>query len=108
MLTLIHKVTLQFPQGSSQKFQEFSKWNLSVVLNELTKALFKPMKDRDIKHLTFKSAFLLALASGKCRSDCKVSILLRYNSLPCGTDYCSWEAAGHGQRLKKIDIYSWP
>ena len=42
------------------------KWNLSVVLNELTKAPFEPMKDTDLKHL--KTAFLLPLASGKRRS----------------------------------------
>ena len=27
------------------------------------------MKDTDLKHLTLKTAFLLALASGKCRSE---------------------------------------
>ena len=43
------------------------KWNLSV-LNELTKALFEPIKDTDLKHLTLKTAFLIALASGKRRS----------------------------------------
>ena len=37
----------------------------SVVLNELTKAPFEPMKDTDLKHLTLNTAFLLALASGK-------------------------------------------
>ena len=36
------------------------KWNLTVVLNELTKAPFEPMKDTDLKHLTLKTAFLLA------------------------------------------------
>ena len=45
------------------------KWNLSVVLNELTKAPFEPMKDTDLKHLTLKTAFLLALGTGKCRSE---------------------------------------
>ena len=45
------------------------KWNLSVVLNELTKAPFEPMKNTDLKHLTLKTAFLLALASGKRRSE---------------------------------------
>ena len=45
------------------------KWNLSVVLNELTKAPFEPMKDTDLKHLTLKTAFLLALASGKRPSE---------------------------------------
>ena len=44
------------------------KWNLSVALNELTKAPFEPMKDTDLKHLTLKTAFLLALASSKRRS----------------------------------------
>ena len=44
------------------------KWNLSVVLNELTKSPFEPMKDTDLKHLTLKTAFLLALASGKHHS----------------------------------------
>ena len=43
--------------------------NLQVVLNELTKAPFKPMKDTDLKHLTLKTAFLLALASCKRRSE---------------------------------------
>ena len=40
------------------------QWNLSVVPYELTKALFEPMKETDLKHLTLKTAFLLALASG--------------------------------------------
>ena len=53
------------PQGS----RNLPKWNLSVVLNELTKAPFEPMKDTDLKHLTLKTAFLLALASGKRRSE---------------------------------------
>ena len=44
------------------------KGNLSVVLKELTKAPFQPMKDTNLKHLTLKTAFLLALASGKCHS----------------------------------------
>ena len=41
------------------------KWNLSVVLNELTKAPFEPMKDTDLNHLTLKTAFLQAWASSK-------------------------------------------
>ena len=46
-----------------------SRWNLPVVLNELTKAPFEPMKDTDLKHLTLKTAFLLALVSGKPHSE---------------------------------------
>ena len=40
-------------------------WNLSLVLHQLTKAPFEPLR----KHLTFKTVFLLALGSGKRRSE---------------------------------------
>ena len=36
-----------------------------------------------------------------------VTILLRYNSLQCGTECCSRMAARPGQSLRKKDIYSW-
>ena len=42
-------------------------WNLSLVLHQLTKAPFEPMRKASLKHLTFKSVFLLALGSGKRR-----------------------------------------
>ena len=32
-------------------------------MNERTKTPFEPMKDTDLKHLTFITAFLLALAA---------------------------------------------
>ena len=44
-------------------------WNLSLVLNQLTKAPFEPLKEASLKHLTFKTVFLLALGSGKRRSE---------------------------------------
>ena len=44
-------------------------WNLSLVLHQLTKALFETIKEASLKHLTFKTVFLLALGSGKCRSE---------------------------------------
>ena len=57
--------------GSSSVFAKSSrnlpKWNLSVVLNELTKAPFEPMKDTDLKHLTLKTASLLSLASDRSK-----------------------------------------
>ena len=55
---IVPKVPGIFPSGT-----------FSVVLGELTKAPFEPMKDTDLKHLTVKTAFLLALASGKRRSE---------------------------------------
>ena len=36
-------------------------WNLSLVLYQLTKAPFEPMRKASLKHLTFKTVFLLAL-----------------------------------------------
>ena len=33
-------------------------WNLSLVLHQLTKAPFEPLKEASLKHLTFKTVFL--------------------------------------------------
>ena len=44
-------------------------WNLSLVLHQLNKAPFEPIKEASLKHLTFKMVFLLALGSGKRRSE---------------------------------------
>ena len=39
------------------------KWDLSLVLM-LTKAPFKPLHRAELNHITLKTVFLLALASG--------------------------------------------
>ena len=44
-------------------------WSLSLVLHQLTKAPFEPMRKASLKHLTFKTVFLLALGSRKRRSE---------------------------------------
>ena len=44
-------------------------WNLSLVLHQLTRGPFKPLREASLKHLTFKTVFLLALGSGKRRSE---------------------------------------
>ena len=64
----LHRLLSSFRRDHPKSSRNLPKWNLSVVLNELTKAPFEPMKDTDLKHLTLKTAFLLALASGKRRS----------------------------------------
>ena len=61
----LHRLLSSFHRDRPKSSRNLPKWNLSVVLNELTKASFEPMKDTDLKHLTLKTAFLLALASGK-------------------------------------------
>ena len=44
-------------------------WNLSLVLHQLTKAPFEPIQETSLKHLTLQTVFLLALGSGKRRSE---------------------------------------
>ena len=44
-------------------------WNLSLVLHQLKKAPFEPIKEASLKHLTFKAVFLIAHGSGKRRSE---------------------------------------
>ena len=65
----LHRLLSSFHRDRPKSSRNLPKWNLSVVLNELTKAPFEPMKDSDLKHLTLKTAFLVALASGKRRSE---------------------------------------
>ena len=42
-------------------------WNLSLVLHQLTKASFEPIKEASLKHLTFKTVWLLGRASIEVR-----------------------------------------
>ena len=44
-------------------------WNMSLVPHQLTKAPFEPMRKAPLKHLIFKTGFLLALGPGKRRSE---------------------------------------
>ena len=65
----LNRLLSSFHRDRPKSFRNLSKWKLSVVLNEFTEAPFEPMKDTDLKHLTIKTAFLLALVSGKYRSE---------------------------------------
>ena len=49
--------------------RSISSWNLSLVLHQLTKAPFEPLREASLKFLTFRTVFLLALGSGKRRSE---------------------------------------
>ena len=65
----LNRLLSSFHRVHPKSSRNLPKWNLSVVLKKVIKALFEPMKDTDLKHLTLKTAFLLALASGKCHSE---------------------------------------
>ena len=45
------------------------KWDLSIVLDGLNKTPFEPLETTDIRHLTFKTVFLITLSSGRRRSE---------------------------------------
>ena len=61
----LNRLLSSFHRDCPKSSRNLPKWNLSVVLSELTKAPFKPIIDTDLKYRTLKTAFLLALASGK-------------------------------------------
>ena len=77
----LHWLLSSFHRDRPKSSRNLPKWNLSVVLNELTKAPFEPMKDTDLKHLTLKTVFLLALASGKCRSEIHAWVVNKVSNL---------------------------
>ena len=56
----LNRLLSSFHRNCPKSSRNLPKWNLSVVLNELTKAPFEPMEDTDLKHLTLKTAFLLS------------------------------------------------
>ena len=81
----LHRLLSSFHRDHPKSSRNLPKWNLSVVLNELTEAPFEPMKDTDLKHLTLKTAFLLALASGKRCSEIHAWVANKASNL------CQWE-----------------
>ena len=77
----LHRLLSSFNRDHPKSSRNLPKWDLSVVLNELTKAPFEPMKDTDLKHLTLKTAFLLALASGKRHSKIHAGVANKISNL---------------------------
>ena len=70
----LRRLLSSFHRDRPKSSRNLPKWNLSVVLNELTKAPFEPMKDTNLKHLILKTAFLLALPKRNPCLGCKQSI----------------------------------
>ena len=58
-----------FHRGRPKGRRGIPSWNLSLVLHQLTKPPFEPLRKASLKHLTFKTVFLLALGSGKRRRE---------------------------------------
>lgn len=61
-------------------------WNLPLVLNRLIKEPFEPMQSADIKYITLKTAFLIAIASGRRVSE--------IHALSIDGAHLRWEKSG--------------
>ena len=57
----------EIEQGQHQR--QFPEWNLALVLSALTKPPFEPLDQASDQLLTWKTDFLIALASGKRRGE---------------------------------------
>ena len=77
----LNRLLSSFRRDHPKSSRNLPKWNLSVVLNELTKAPFEPMKETDLKHLTLQTAFLLAFASDKLRSEIHAWVATKVSNL---------------------------
>ena len=67
--TDIARLISSFYRDKPKKSRLLPKWNLSLVLHKLTQPPFEPQEECTLKLLTWKTVFLLALASGKMRSE---------------------------------------
>ena len=84
-----------FHRDRPKSSRNFPKWNLSVVLDELSKAPFEPMKDTD---LTLKTPFLLALACRKCRSEIHAWVANKVSNLGQWDKLCNPLFRFHSQK----------
>ena len=67
--TDIARLIASFYRDKPKKSRLLPKWNVSLVLHKLTQPPFEPQEECTLKLLTWKTVFLLALASGKRRSE---------------------------------------
>ena len=65
----LNRLLDSFHRDSPKGRRGVPAWNLSLVLHQLTKPPFEPLWKASLKHLTFKTVFLLALGSGKRRRE---------------------------------------
>ena len=67
--TEIARLIASFHRDKPKNSRPISKWNPSLVLQRLTQPPFEPQEEAGLKFLTWKTVFLLALASGKRHSE---------------------------------------
>ena len=65
----ISRLIRSFQTDRPVSLERTPNWDLNLVLNSLRKAPYEPAEDSDFLHLTYKTIFLVAFASGKRRSE---------------------------------------
>ena len=65
----LNRLIVSFTRDRPKPNRSIPTWDLSLVLLGLTKPPFEPLSEAPLKWLTYKTVFLLALASGKRRSE---------------------------------------
>ena len=65
----LNRLIASFHRDRPSANRPIPNWDLTLVLLALTRVPFEPLAKADLKILTFKTVFLLALASGKRRSE---------------------------------------
>ena len=65
----LNRLISSFYRDRPVKGRSIPSWDLFLVLLALTKPPFEPFKDAPLKILTFKTVFLMTLASGRRRGE---------------------------------------
>ena len=65
----LNRLISSFHRDRPVRDRNIHSWDLSLVLWALTKPPFEPLKDAPLKILTFKTVFLMILASGRRRGE---------------------------------------
>ena len=65
----LNRLIASFYRDKPRQDRAIPSWDLSLVLLSLNKQPFEPLREASLRHLTFKTVFLLALVSGKRRSE---------------------------------------
>ena len=68
------------------------QWDLGIVLEALSKPPYEPLREESLKHLTLKTVFLLAMASGGRRSELQALVF--------DPQYIQFKPKGAGVTLK--------
>ena len=64
-----NRLLASFHRDRPVKDKAIPNWDLSLVLLALTKPPFEPLRKASLKILTFKTVFLMTLASGRSRGE---------------------------------------